>query len=65
MCNKCNDDPRDDIANAEAALGGLSRLLDELPHDSDMPARVLSPLVRLIHDRLDDAASSIQDYRPL
>lgn len=62
MCNRCNEDPRDDIAFAEEALGGLARLLCELPNNADVPARSLTPLLRIIHDRLDGATTAIQNY---
>ena len=64
MCNRCSDDPRDGVAQAEAALAGLRLLINELPADADLQARNLGPIIDLIHDRLDPAVTALQDFAP-
>lgn len=64
MCNRCSEDPRDQIAHAELALWGLRTLVNHLPVDCGLSAEQLGGLLSLIHDRLDGAADAIQGYVP-
>lgn len=64
MCNKCNEDPRENIDDAEKALAGLSILLSELGSNGHIRAVDIAPLVGLIHERLEGATDAIQNYVP-
>lgn len=64
MCNRCNQDPRDSIGEAEQALAGLSILLSELGPNGHIRAVDIAPLVGLIHERLEGATDAIQNYVP-
>lgn len=62
-CNTPEADPRDAASEAELALFGLRVLLNELPPDSMVPVKGLSPLIGLIHERLDPAVARLQGWR--
>lgn len=64
MCNRCDDDPRDVVGEAGAALRSLRRILAECPPGAEVPADSLSILVGLIHNRLDPAVDRLQDFVP-
>ena len=64
MCNRCSSDPRDAVGEAERALLGLRTLVNELPAGAQVHAEGLGGLLGLIHDRLDSASESLQDYIP-
>lgn len=64
MCNKCNEDPRDSIGDAEQALAGLSIMLNELGKNGHIRAIDVAPIVSLIHERLQGATDAIQGYVP-
>lgn len=64
MCNRCNEDPRDNIIDAERALAGLSIMLSELGDNSQVRAADVAPILSLIIDRMDGAAIAIQGYVP-
>jgi hypothetical protein len=58
MCNHCERDPRDEIAEATEALQGVVRMLSETG-DSCTAA-----VLRLIEERLSPAADKIGHYVP-
>jgi len=64
MCDQRPPDPRDALGEAEAALWGLRRLLNELPYDADVSVRDVAPLVTLLHEWIEPAAKLLQDYVP-
>ena len=58
------EDPRDSIAHAEAALGGLRIMLSQQPLSESVSPHDVAALVGLIHDRLQPAVEAIQTYVP-
>lgn len=55
-------DPRDAVMEAELALWGVVDLLTEQSRHVDRSG--IEAILRLIHERLEPAARSLQDYRP-
>jgi hypothetical protein len=64
MCEHCTPDPRDAAAVAERALLGLRLLINECRPSTDIGTDGLGALLGLIHDRLEPAATSLQDFVP-
>lgn len=64
MCDRCSQDPRDAIGEAERALLGLRFLLNGLPPRSEVSVEDVAAIIDLIHDRLDGAAAAINGYVP-
>lgn len=60
----CNEDPRDSIAHAEAALCGLRVMLSQQALSESVSPHDVAALLGLIHDRLHLAVEAIQDYVP-
>lgn len=64
MCNRCSSDPRDAVGEAERALLGLRTLVNQLPPGGDINPVGLGELLGLIHDRLEPASDTLQNYVP-
>jgi hypothetical protein len=64
MSNRPEVDPRDAAYQAERALLGLRLLVGMAPTDDDIPVSALSPLLDIIHDRLEPAIDALQNYLP-
>ena len=59
MCKACND-PRDAVADVSRALNGLAILVAEARDYSNAD---LAPLLYMLSDRLEPAASELQHYQ--
>lgn len=54
-------DPRAAVRDAECALWGLWKLMQDA--SDDVPILAVSAIVQLIHERLEPAALSLQKFR--
>lgn len=64
MSNYPEVDPRDSAYQAERALLGLRQLINLAPPDEDIPVSAISPILDIIHGRLEPAIDALQNYAP-
>lgn len=68
MCEQCNTDPRDDLGYGAKALSGLADLVGDVAAGGGGFERTtpgeFSELLDLVRQRIDRAASRLQDYVP-
>ncbi|TNF21854.1 MAG: hypothetical protein EP318_06170 [Rhodobacteraceae bacterium] len=55
-------DPRDAVVDAELAIWGIIDLMGE--NDRPIHRGGMEALLRLVHDKLDPAAKSLQHFQP-